>query len=65
MKDTSRWEIISTYSIKQAVNDGFLEKVDSDASKEAPFLLKFEKPPSRKVVIDNRLRHHILPMIKN
>ena len=35
MKDSNGWEIISTYSTKEAVVDGFLVKVDSGASKEA------------------------------
>ncbi|HPG32299.1 MAG TPA: hypothetical protein PLM34_00495 [Lentimicrobium sp.] len=35
MKDSNRWKIVSTYSTKQAVDDGFLVKVDSGASKEA------------------------------
>jgi len=35
MKDINEWEIISTYSTKQAVADGFLVKVESDSSKEA------------------------------
>ena len=35
MKDSNGWKIIYTYSTKQAVDDGFLVKVDSEASKEA------------------------------
>jgi hypothetical protein len=35
MKDINGWKIVSTYSTKQAVEDGFLVKVDSEASKEA------------------------------
>lgn len=35
MKDSNGWEIIPTYSTKQAVDDGFLVKVDGEASKEA------------------------------
>ena len=35
MKDSNEWKIVSTYSTKQAVDDGFLIKVDSEASKEA------------------------------
>ena len=35
MKDINGWEIVSSYSTKQAVDDGFLVKVDSEASKEA------------------------------
>jgi hypothetical protein len=35
MKDSNGWEIIHTYSTKEAVADGFLVKVDSSASKEA------------------------------
>ena len=34
MKDSNGWEIISTYSTRQAVEDGFLVKVDSKASEE-------------------------------
>jgi hypothetical protein len=34
MKDSNGWEIISTYSTKEAVDDGFLVKVESKASKE-------------------------------
>ena len=34
MKDDNGWEIVSTYSTKQAVDDGFLVKVDSEASNE-------------------------------
>jgi hypothetical protein len=34
MKDTNGWEIVSTYSTKQAVADGYLVKVDAEASKE-------------------------------
>jgi hypothetical protein len=34
MKDSNGWEIISTYSTLQAVEDGFLIKVDSKASEE-------------------------------
>ena len=35
MKDSNGWEIVSMYSTKEAVNDGFLVKVESKASKEA------------------------------
>jgi len=35
MKDINGWKIVSTYSTKQAVDDGFLVRVDSGASKEA------------------------------
>lgn len=35
MKDINVWEIVSTYSTKEAVADGFLVKVDTEASKEA------------------------------
>lgn len=35
MKYSNGWKIVSTYSTKQAVDDGFLVKVDSEASKEA------------------------------
>jgi len=35
MKDINGWKIVSMYSTKQAVDDGFLVKVDSGASKEA------------------------------
>ena len=35
MKDSNGWEIVSTYSTKEAVADGFLVKVDSKASEEA------------------------------
>lgn len=35
MKDINGWKLVSTYSTKQAVDDGFLVKVDSGASKEA------------------------------
>ena len=35
MKDSNGWEIVSTYSAKEAVDDGFLIKVDSKASEEA------------------------------
>lgn len=35
MKDSNGWEVISTYSTRQAVEDGFLIKVDSKASEEA------------------------------
>jgi len=35
MKDSNGWEIISTYSTKEAVADGFLVLVESKASKEA------------------------------
>jgi hypothetical protein len=35
MKDSNGWEIVSTYSTKEAVDDGYLVKVDSKASKEA------------------------------
>ena len=35
MKDSNGWEVISTYTTKQAVDDGFLVKVESAASKEA------------------------------
>ena len=35
MKDSNGWEIVSTYSTKQAVDDGFLVKIGSEASKEA------------------------------
>ena len=35
MKDSNGWEIVSTYSTKEAVDDGFLVKVESKASKEA------------------------------
>lgn len=34
MKDNNDWEIVSTYSTKQAVSDGYLVKVDAEASKE-------------------------------
>lgn len=34
MKDSNGWEIVSTYSTKQAVDDGFLVKVASESSKE-------------------------------
>jgi len=35
MKDSNGWEIVSTYSTREAVADGFLVKVDSKASEEA------------------------------
>ena len=35
MKDSNGWKIVSTYSTKEAVADGFLVKVDSKAAKEA------------------------------
>ena len=35
MKDSNGWKIVSTYSTKQAVDDGFLVKVENEASKEA------------------------------
>jgi len=35
MKDSNGWEIVSTYSTKEAVADGFLINVDANASKEA------------------------------
>ena len=35
MNDFSDWEVIDTYSTKQAVEDGFLVLVDSKVSKEA------------------------------
>ncbi|MBW8333995.1 MAG: hypothetical protein K0M40_18380 [Prolixibacteraceae bacterium] len=35
MKDSNGWEIISTYSTKEAVDGGFLVKVASEASREA------------------------------
>ena len=35
MKDSNGWEIVSPYSTKEAVADGFLVKVDSKASEEA------------------------------
>ena len=35
MKDSNGWKIVSTYSTKQAVDDGFLVKVESEASREA------------------------------
>ena len=34
MKDNNGWEIVSTYSTREAVADGFLVKVDSEASNE-------------------------------
>ena len=34
MKDSNGWKIVSTYSTKQAVDDGFLVKVASESSKE-------------------------------
>ena len=38
MKDSNGWKIISTYSTKEAVADGFLVKVDSKISNEAGIL---------------------------
>jgi hypothetical protein len=35
MNDFSDWEVIDTYSTKQAVEDGFLVRVDQKISKEA------------------------------
>jgi hypothetical protein len=35
MDDFSDWEVIDTYSTKQAVDDGFLVRVDQQISKEA------------------------------
>jgi len=35
MSDFSDWEVIDTYSTKQAVEDGFLVRVDQTISKEA------------------------------
>ena len=35
MSDFSDWEVIDTYSTKQAVEDGFLVLVDRKVSKEA------------------------------
>lgn len=35
MSDFSEWEVIDTYSTKQAVEDGFLVRVDPKVSKEA------------------------------
>jgi len=35
MSDFSDWEVIDTYSTKQAVEDGFLVRVDQKISKEA------------------------------
>ena len=35
MKDDNGWEIVSTYSTKEAVADGYLVKVGSETSKEA------------------------------
>ena len=35
MKDSSEWEIVSTYSTREAVADGFLVKVETKASEEA------------------------------
>jgi hypothetical protein len=47
MKDSNEWEIVSTYSTKEAVADGFLVKVDSKASEEAG--IKFPVYLTRKV----------------
>jgi hypothetical protein len=35
MKDSNGWKIVSTYSTREALADGFLVKVDSKASEEA------------------------------
>lgn len=35
MSDFSTWEVIDTYSTKQAVEDGFLVRIDEKVSKEA------------------------------
>jgi len=35
MKDSNGWKIVSTYSTKEAVEDGYLVKVDAEISKEA------------------------------
>lgn len=35
MKDSNEWEIVSTYSTKEAVADGFLVKVEAKTSEEA------------------------------
>jgi len=34
MKDSNGWEIVSTYSTREAVADGYLVKVDAEAIKE-------------------------------
>ena len=35
MEKSNEWNVISTYTTKEAVADGFLVKVDTEASKEA------------------------------
>ena len=35
MKDSNGWKIVSTYSTREAVAEGFMVKVDSKASEES------------------------------